>query len=142
MRRTTTSGEHGSRTCRPNLQQPSKSSTAPNDDLNLFVFSYPGVACDIPSVCYQFTWKPKVWSKYYADGKEIWEYLRGIVDKYKLERFIKLRHTVVAADWDQTSGKWHVTVQEQATGRQFQDVCDVFLNAGGILKSDSMIFPV
>lgn len=26
-----------------------------------------GCACDIPSVTYQYTWEPKVWSKYYSE---------------------------------------------------------------------------
>ncbi|KAE8325428.1 putative MoxY [Aspergillus sergii] len=34
---------------------------------------YPGCACDIPSLCYQFSWQRKPdWSQYYAGSREIW----------------------------------------------------------------------
>ncbi|XPS97241.1 hypothetical protein M3J09_006477 [Ascochyta lentis] len=39
---------------------------------------YPGCACDIPSVNYQFSSKIKLWSHYYSYAPEIWEYLKSI----------------------------------------------------------------
>ncbi|KAJ9157859.1 FAD/NAD-P-binding domain-containing protein [Pleurostoma richardsiae] len=96
--------------------------------------TYPGVACDIPSVSYQFTWEPHIWPEYYSTGHEILKYLRGIVDKYELMRFIKLNHSVKGADWSEDEGKWHITV-EGPGGGAIQDTCDVFLNGGGILNN-------
>lgn len=89
------------------------------------------MACDIPSVSYQFTWEPHIWPQYYSSGHEIWKYLKGIVDKYELMRFIKLEHSITRAEW--IDGKWHVSVT-RPDGSNFEDVCDIFLNGGGILK--------
>jgi len=36
-------------------------------DKDLADSSQSGCACDIPSVTYQYTWEPKVWSKYYSE---------------------------------------------------------------------------
>lgn len=94
---------------------------------------YPGVACDIPSVNYQFTWEPHIWPEYYSSGHEIWKYLRGIVDKYELMRYIRLQHSVKGAEWIDEKGQWRVTVQ-RPDGTTFDDYCEVFLNGGGILK--------
>lgn len=33
---------------------------------------YPGCACDIPSVNYQFSWKVKLWSHFWSYAPEIW----------------------------------------------------------------------
>ena len=38
------------------------------------------------------------------------------------------------ADWDEESGKWNLDVTDLAQDRSFKDQCDVFINAGGILK--------
>jgi cation diffusion facilitator CzcD-associated flavoprotein CzcO len=94
---------------------------------------YPGIACDIPSVSYQFTWEPHIWPEYYSSGHEIWKYLRGIVEKYELMRYIKLEHKVTKAEWDDQEGTWKVSIQK-ADGSIFEDWCNVLLNAGGILK--------
>ncbi|KAL1865924.1 hypothetical protein VTK73DRAFT_5008 [Phialemonium thermophilum] len=95
---------------------------------------YPGVACDIPSVSYQFTWEPHIWPEYYSSGHEIWKYLRGIVDKYELMRFIKLSHSVSGAEWSDEEGKWTITVRGP-DGEIIEDSCDIFLNGGGILNN-------
>ncbi|CAH0054232.1 unnamed protein product [Clonostachys solani] len=95
---------------------------------------YPGVACDIPSVSYQFTWEPHIWPEYYSSGHEIWKYLEGIVDKYQLMRYIKLSHTVRGAEWIEDSGQWKISI-EGPDGVDFEEQCDVFLNGGGILNN-------
>ena len=46
------------------------------------------------------------WSHFYAPGPEILEYLRGVARKYKLDRFIRYRHTLTRADWDEATGQW------------------------------------
>lgn len=98
-----------------------------------YFFRYPGVACDIPSVSYQFTWEPHIWPEYYSSGHEIWKYLRGIVDKYELLSYINLKHTVREAEWYEEKGQWKISV-ESHDGHVFDDWCHVFLNGGGILK--------
>ncbi|KAI0737191.1 FAD/NAD-P-binding domain-containing protein [Daedaleopsis nitida] len=100
---------------------------------------YPGLACDIPAHCYQLTFEEKRdWSAFYAPGSEIREYLEGIVDKYKLMRYIKLRHEITRAQYDEPSGKWHLRVRrtDRATGQtdEFDDVADVVVTAFGALS--------
>lgn len=93
-----------------------------------------GCACDIPSVTYQYTWEPNNWSKYYSEAPEIHAYFKRVVDKYGLLKFIKLRHRIDIAEWEETSAQWKVKVSNLADGTAFEDHCDVFINAGGILK--------
>ncbi|TFK83063.1 FAD/NAD-P-binding domain-containing protein [Polyporus arcularius HHB13444] len=99
---------------------------------------YPGLACDIPAHCYQLTFEEKRdWSAFYAPGSEIREYLQGIVDKYKLMRYIKLRHEMVQAKYDEPSGKWHLRIRrpnpETGEIEEIEDVADVLVTAFGSL---------
>ncbi|CAK7206931.1 hypothetical protein SEUCBS139899_009738 [Sporothrix eucalyptigena] len=95
--------------------------------------TYPGVACDIPSVSYQFTWEPYIWPEYYSSGAEIQKYLRGIVDKYELMQYIRLKHTITGAEWVEEDGKWRVTVTGP-DGQTVEEICDIFINGGGVLN--------
>jgi len=97
---------------------------------------YPGCACDIPAVNYQFSWHPKPdWSSYYATSPEILGYFKDVVDAHDLGRFAKLNHRVVGAWWNDESGKWRIKVQPNDDEAQsFYDEGDVLINATGVLN--------
>jgi len=45
--------------------------------------TYPGVACDIPSHDYNFTWDPKPdWTQFFASGKEIQGYFENFAERH------------------------------------------------------------
>lgn len=49
--------------------------------------TYPGVACDVPSHVYSFSFELNPnWSHSYSSGGEIWEYCEGVAQKYDLKR--------------------------------------------------------
>ncbi|KPI36365.1 putative sterigmatocystin biosynthesis monooxygenase stcW [Cyphellophora attinorum] len=97
---------------------------------------YAGCACDIPSVNYQYSWKPAIWSKYYSEAPEIWQYLKSIEQENDfIRKYVKLRHTVQSAEWTDATGRWAVCVRDDATGETSIDHCDVFLNGGGVLNN-------
>ncbi|KAK6209485.1 steroid monooxygenase [Colletotrichum tabaci] len=95
---------------------------------------YPGCGCDIPSVNYQFSWAPSPnWSKFYSSAPEILQYFKDVAEKYDLNKYMRLNHTVTGAFWDEEEQKWHVRVQRQ-DGTTFEDKADVFVNASGVLN--------
>ncbi|EKM83931.1 hypothetical protein AGABI1DRAFT_117401 [Agaricus bisporus var. burnettii JB137-S8] len=80
---------------------------------------------------------PKDWSKFYAPGPEIQGYIRGVVDKYKLNPFIKLGHHITGIRYDEAAGKWKISVVkrgQQETDIRTEDVADVLLSAVGNLR--------
>lgn len=99
---------------------------------------YPGVACDIPSHVYQYTFEPNTqWSKFFSPGGEILEYVKGVADKYQVTPKVQYNSTVVAAEWDEKNGLWAVDVNEiDATGvRQTRRVeAEVVISATGVLN--------
>lgn len=96
---------------------------------------YPGCACDIPSVNYQFSWKIKLWSHYYSYAPEIWEYLKSIERENDfIQKYIKLRHQIEHVEWDDEAGLWRLKVRNLVTDEVIDDSAEFFINAGGVLN--------
>ncbi|KAF1838443.1 FAD/NAD(P)-binding domain-containing protein [Decorospora gaudefroyi] len=97
---------------------------------------YPGCACDIPSVNYQFSWKIKLWSHYYSYAPEIWDYLKSIERENDfITKYIKLRHRLEHVEWDDVAGLWRCQVRDLDKDVLFQDSAEFFINAGGVLNN-------
>ncbi|EFW99731.1 monooxygenase-like protein [Grosmannia clavigera kw1407] len=112
---------------------------------------YPGVACDIPCeltalACevmpvnrsahsYQYSFAPNPhWSSLYAPGPEIQQYLQDVAGRFGATRFIKTRHELRAAVWDEQTKLWRLTVADLATDTSFVDECHVLITARGQLS--------
>ena len=63
--------------------------------------TYPGVACDVPSHVYSYSFELNPnWSHSYGEGQEIWDYCEGCVDKYGLRDHLHLDTEVTGARFD------------------------------------------
>lgn len=97
---------------------------------------YPGCACDIPSVNYQFSWKIKLWTHFYSFSPEIWEYLKSIYDEYDfVNKYVKLKHKIERVEWNNETGKWVFQVRDMVNDKVFQDEAEFYINAGGVLNN-------
>ncbi|AYF77970.1 NAD(P)/FAD-dependent oxidoreductase [Nocardia yunnanensis] len=71
--------------------------------------TYPGVAVDIPSIYYSFSYEPpKKWTRMFAPGAEVQQYAEQVVDSFELRSRIRLNTAVAAADWDERHNVWRV----------------------------------
>ncbi|KAK5109891.1 hypothetical protein LTR62_006498 [Meristemomyces frigidus] len=96
---------------------------------------YPGCACDIPSVNYQFSWKIKLWTHFYSYSPEIWEYLKEIYEENDfVNKYVKLQHQIEHAEWDRKAAVWRFKVKNLTTGELVDDEAEFFINAGGVLN--------
>lgn len=96
--------------------------------------TYPGVACDVAAHVYVFEFENNPdWSKYFAGGQEILEYIRRTTEKYELDRHIMFNSKLVESIWDGQRGVWNLKV-ESAAGDIIEDCCHVLVNAAGILN--------
>lgn len=94
--------------------------------------SYPGVACDAPSHLYSYSFAQDVdWSRRFAPGPEIQQYIRRCVDSSGIARLIETDADVVGARW--TGEEWLI---ELADGRR--DRADVLIPAVGQLAVPSI----
>ena len=97
---------------------------------------YPGIACDIPAHVYQFTFASNPsWSRFYAPGGEIQQYLKDVAWKYDVERYVRLRRRFEKAVWDEEAQLWRVTIRNLETDETFVDTCNVLLRGTGILNA-------
>jgi cation diffusion facilitator CzcD-associated flavoprotein CzcO len=97
---------------------------------------YPGCACDVPSHNYTWSFEPKLdWSAVYAGSGEIFEYFNSFASKYRLHKYVKTRHQVVGAAWDNERPGWKVTIKDLEYGNEFEHECDILINASGILNN-------
>ncbi len=61
--------------------------------------TYPGIAVDIPSFSYQFSFEKRShWSRVYAPGRELKAYAEDCVSKYGVRDRIRLNTKVVGAE--------------------------------------------
>jgi cyclohexanone monooxygenase len=76
---------------------------------------YPGVAVDIPSFSYQFSFEPRSsWSRVYAPGDELKAYAEHCVDKYRVRPKFRLGVRVAGASYDEADALWRISLEDGA----------------------------
>jgi cation diffusion facilitator CzcD-associated flavoprotein CzcO len=89
--------------------------------------SYPGIACDVPSHLYRYSFEPNAdWSRRFSPGAEIQAYFAGVVERYGVARHLRFGAEIARAEW--SGGRWHL---ETTDGHR--DAVDVVIAATGVL---------
>ena len=76
---------------------------------------YPGARCDIESMQYSFQFDRALeqeweWSERYAAQPEILRYANHVADRFDLRRDIRFRARVLAATYEETTGRWALRI--------------------------------
>jgi cation diffusion facilitator CzcD-associated flavoprotein CzcO len=96
--------------------------------------TYPGIAVDIPSFSYQFSFEQsRHWTRTYAPGHELKAYAEHCVEKYGLRPKIRFNTKVLGADFDATQDLWNIRTDPggMVTAR-------FLVNASGVLITPKM----
>ncbi|MCB1006326.1 MAG: NAD(P)/FAD-dependent oxidoreductase, partial [Acidimicrobiales bacterium] len=94
--------------------------------------TYPGIACDVPSHLYSYSFAPNPgWSHQFSPGDEIEGYFEQVADDYGVTPRIRFGEEVTHTEW--RDGRWHL---ETGTGRT--DEADVVIAATGVLHHPRM----
>ncbi|MFE3002917.1 flavin-containing monooxygenase [Nocardia sp. NPDC059246] len=73
---------------------------------------YPGLAVDIASVTYSYSFEPNpYWSRLFAPGSELKKYAEHVADKYDLRRRMRFDTVVGGALWDEQQQYWVVSIE-------------------------------
>ena len=95
--------------------------------------SYPGIACDVPSHLYEFSFAPNPgWSRRYAPGAEIQAYMEDVARRHGVLDKVRLRTEVTRATFDEARGRWLI----ETTAGPHQ--ADVLVTACGQLSVPSI----
>ncbi len=87
--------------------------------------SYPGCACDIPSVLYSYADEPNPnWTRAYASQPEIWAYMRAVAARHDVASHMLYDHEVLAADWDETAQRWRIETAQGSVHRRHPHLGD------------------
>ena len=72
---------------------------------------YPGLAVDIASVTYSYSFEPNPWwSHWYARGPELKRYAEHVAERHDLRRHMRFGTVVEGAVWDEGTQQWEVRV--------------------------------
>jgi cation diffusion facilitator CzcD-associated flavoprotein CzcO len=89
--------------------------------------TYPGIACDVPSHLYSYSFAPNPeWSHVFSAGDEICAYLESVANRYGVDKYVVYGAEVSRLEFDH--GRWRI---ELADGRR--DEADFVIAATGVL---------
>ncbi len=96
--------------------------------------AYPGAACDVPSIIYQFSFALNGnWKHRYGRQEEIRDYLDGVARDFGILPHIRFDTKVTAATFSEDSGQWTVETEGGDT-----HVADVLVCATGQLSEPAI----
>ena len=89
--------------------------------------TYPGVACDVPSHLYSYSFAPNPdWSQVFSPGPEILDYLESVARKHGADDAIRFGTEVTSLEY--RDGRWRI---ETSIGER--EEADVVIAATGVL---------
>ncbi len=95
---------------------------------------YPGARFDSESYTYGYLFSEELfdeweWHEHFAPQPETERYLNHVVDRFDLRRHIRFAARVTSAEFDESSGRWNVAVDDGSTYR-----AQFFVAATGVLS--------
>lgn len=105
--------------------------------------TYPGVACDIPSIWYLLSSELATnWSRSQSYGYEIAEYIDRVVEKHHLKEKALLGHSVDQATWIEADGEWELSIHDVDTGDTVIHRLKILINClGGLVHPRHPHYP-
>ncbi len=89
--------------------------------------TYPGIACDVPSHVYSYSFAPNPdWSYRFAPGAEIQAYFEEVAERYGITQRVCFGREVVSCAYEQ--GRWRITLDNGTV-----DEGDFIIAATGVL---------
>ena len=85
------------------------------------LFRYPGVRSDSDMFTLGYPFKPWREAKSIADGASILDYLRATAAEFGIDRLVRYRTRVVAADFSTETSRWTLTIARRDIARRDED---------------------
>ncbi len=75
--------------------------------------TYPGAECDVAALLYSFSFAQRNnWQSTYGKQPELRRYLNEVADDFGVRPYIRFRHELVSARWDETVRRWHIETSQ------------------------------
>jgi len=96
--------------------------------------TYPGVACDVPSHLYSFSFFPNPnWTHNFSKGDEIRRYLEAAASRFQIYPNIEFGKKVVSTKWNSSTSTWTVSTEE---GKEY--IANILVQGHGILHAKNV----
>lgn len=96
---------------------------------------YPGLAVDIASVTYSYSFEPNpFWEHWFARGTELKRYAEHVAEKYDLRRHMRFGVSVEGARWDEDEQHWVVATTSGDRAESGSHTSRFLLTATGFLS--------
>lgn len=90
--------------------------------------TYPGIACDVPSHLYSFSFAPNPdWERTFSSGGQIWDYARQVARDLRIEEQTRFGEEVLEAAWDAERAVWAIRTTT------LELTADVLVDGSGVL---------
>ncbi|MFD1148817.1 flavin-containing monooxygenase [Saccharothrix hoggarensis] len=109
------------------------------------LFRYPGIRSDSDMFTLGYPFKPWREAKSIADGPSILAYIRATAEEFGIDRLIRYRTKVVAADFDTAAARWTLTLSrrdESGAVTESTLTCDFLYSCAGYYDYDQGHDPV
>jgi len=103
------------------------------------LFKYPGIRSDSDMFSLGFRFRPWTSEKAIADGRSILNYLKDTAAEFGIDKYIRYRHKVVAADWSDAENQW--TVRVDRDGEEVDITCSFLFACSGYYNYDQGYSP-
>src|SRR6478752_9819846 len=105
------------------------------------LFRYPGIRSDSDMHTLGYRFRPWTEAKAIADGPAILRYVRQTAADGGIDRNIRLRHRVVAAEWSTEEARWSVEAERTDTGETVTLTCGFLFMCSGYYRYDQGYTP-
>ena len=103
------------------------------------LFKYPGIRSDSDMFTLGFRFKPWESSTSIADGASIKAYIREAATENGIDKHIRYRQKVLAADWSDADNRWTLTIDND--GQQQELTCSFLFACSGYYNYDEGYLP-
>lgn len=103
------------------------------------LFRYPGIRSDSDMFTFSYPFRPWDQERSIGDGAAILAYLRDTATEFGIDRRIRYRHRIVAADWSSADGYWNVTVDrtdDDGVVERVRLTCGFLFSCSGYYRYD------
>jgi 4-hydroxyacetophenone monooxygenase len=100
-----------------------------------FENTYPGLRVDVPNHFYSYSFAPNAeWSTYYAERREIAEYVERCAREYGVLPHVRPNTEVVGANYDDESARWSLRLRSVDSGPEETIEANIVISAVGMLN--------
>jgi cation diffusion facilitator CzcD-associated flavoprotein CzcO len=108
------------------------------------LFRYPGIRSDSDMFTFSYPFRPWKGERSLGDGDAILQYIRDTAAESGIDRKIRFRHRIVAADWSSADGYWKVAAQrtdDDGSVHEVELTCSFLFSCSGYYRYDRGYLP-